>query len=146
HRSFVAFEKHQYQGARRPFVIAPSAFVQRHFAEDLSIGADQVQVLHCAIDPERFAATDRPARRDAARQSWGVGPSDVVALFVAMNSRRKGLGPLLRAVAVLPRREPFKLVVIGHPRTEAYQRLARRLKASDRVVFAGFHADPRGAY
>src|SRR5262249_54752292 len=52
----------------------------------------------------------------------------------------------LRAVAVLPRREPFKLVVIGHPRTEAYQRLARRLKASDRVVFAGFHADPRGAY
>jgi UDP-glucose:(heptosyl)LPS alpha-1,3-glucosyltransferase len=146
HRSFVAFERYQYLGARPPFVIAPSAFVQRHFAEDLGVGADQVRVLHCAIDPERFAATDRPARRDAARRAWGVGPSDVVALFVAMNYRLKGMDPLLRAVAVLPRRETFKLVVIGHPRTAPHQKLARKLKVSDRVIFAGFHADPRDAY
>jgi UDP-glucose:(heptosyl)LPS alpha-1,3-glucosyltransferase len=146
HRSFVAFERHQYRGARPPFVIAPSAFVQRHFAEDLGVPAGEVQVLHCAIDPERFAATDRPARRDRARRAWGVGPNDVVALFVAMNYRLKGLDPLLRAVAVLPRREAFKLVVIGHPKTAPHQKLADRLRASDRVVFAGFHADPRDAY
>ena len=32
-RSFTAFEKYQYRGGR-PFVIAPSGFVRRHFAED----------------------------------------------------------------------------------------------------------------
>ena len=29
-----------------------------------------------SIDPERFAATDRPARRDATRRAWGVEPVD----------------------------------------------------------------------
>jgi UDP-glucose:(heptosyl)LPS alpha-1,3-glucosyltransferase len=145
HRSFVAFERHQYTGPRPPFLIAPSAFVRRHFTEQLGIPADQVQILHCAIDPARFAATDRPARRDAARRRWGIDPSDTVALFVAMNYRLKGLEPLLRSVTRLPR-QGFKLVVIGHPKTAGYRRLAARLGISESVVFAGFHADPRDAY
>ena len=146
HRSFVAFERYQYTGARPPFILAPSNFVRRHFEEYLGIPADQVQVLHCAIDPGRFAATDRPARRGSARRRWDVGPSNTVALFVAMNYRLKGLEPLLRAVARLPSREGFKLVIIGHPRTGPYQRLAGRLGVSESVIFAGFHADPRDAY
>lgn len=146
HRSFVAFERHQYAGDHPPYVIAPSDFVRRHFLDDLGIVEDRVRVLHCAIDPERFAATDRPARRAAARQQWGVGPTDVVALFVAMNYRLKGLEPLLRAVAVLSHREAFRLVVIGHPRTAPYAALARRLGVTDNVIFAGFHSDVRDVY
>src|SRR5205823_11294939 len=100
HQSFALFERRQYLGEPRPFLIAPSGLVRRHF-EELGLAAEQVEVLHCAIPPGRITATDRPARRAVTRQSWEVDPSDTVALFVAMNHRLKGLAPLLHAVARL---------------------------------------------
>ena len=63
-----------------------------------------------------------------------------------MNYRLKGLEPLLHAVALLPREQPFRLIVVGHPRTIRYERLARRLNVDDRVVFHGFCAETRNAY
>jgi UDP-glucose:(heptosyl)LPS alpha-1,3-glucosyltransferase len=146
HLSFCAFERRQYLREPRPFLIANSGLVRRHFHAYLGVRPMEVPVLHCAIDPDRFAATDRPARRVATRQAWGVEPTDTVALFVAMNYRLKGLGPLLRAVARLPDRSRFRLAVVGHPDAAAYQRQARRLRITEVVRFLGFSADPRNAY
>ena len=144
--SFCRFERHQYLEGRRPFVIANSDFVRRHFQRYLGIDRSQVSVLHCAIDPDRFAATDRPARRVATRADWDVQPMDTVALFVAMNYRLKGLEPLLHGVARMPQREHFRLVVVGNPKTAPYRRLAERLGIADNVRFLGFSSDPRNAY
>jgi UDP-glucose:(heptosyl)LPS alpha-1,3-glucosyltransferase len=73
-----------------------------------------------------------------------------VALFAAMNYRLKGLQPLLHAVRCLVARHgtavPFRLVVVGHPDTRAYVRLARRLGIEDRVRFAGPCAEMASAY
>ena len=144
--SFCRFERHQYLEGRRPFVIANSDFVRRHFHRYLGIDRSQVSVLHCAIDPDRFAATDRPARRVATRTDWDVQPMDTVALFVAMNYRLKGLEPLLHGVARMPQRENFRLAVVGNPKTGPYRRLAERLGIADNVRFLGFSSDPRNAY
>ena len=146
HHSFRRFERRQYLDEPRPFVIAPSDLVRRHFGEELGLGADRVEVLHCAISPDRFIATDRPARRAATRQSWEVNPGDTVALFVAMNHRLKGLGPLLHAVARLPRRERFRLAVVGKPPPRSFRRLADRLNIAGQVRFAGYCPDVRDAY
>jgi UDP-glucose:(heptosyl)LPS alpha-1,3-glucosyltransferase len=145
HRSFLHFERRQYLASPAPFIIAPSNFVREHFQGDLGLSASQVQVLHCAVDPNRFAATDRPARRARLRQSWEVGPADTVALFVAMNHRLKGLVPLLHAVARLPRRERFRLAVVGKPAAGSLRRLAGRLGITEQVRFAGFVPDVRDA-
>ena len=148
--SFTRFERQQFLGGAGtpPFLIANSEFVRRHFRRYLGVPAERVAVLHCAIDPDRFAAIDRPARRAATRESWRVEPSDTVALFVAMNYRLKGLGPLLHAVARLPvpTRSRFRLAVVGSPQTAPYQRLAHRLGISNNVRLLGFSADPRNAY
>jgi UDP-glucose:(heptosyl)LPS alpha-1,3-glucosyltransferase len=146
HLSFSRFERHQYLSGRPPFVIAISDLVRRHFQDYLGIPRDRVEVLHCAIDPERFAAADRLSRRDTARRAWRVEAGDVAALFVAMNYRLKGLVPLLHAVARLPRPSRFRLVVAGDPRTAPYEALARRLGIAEQVRFVGFQADPRDAY
>ena len=63
-----------------------------------------------------------------------------------MNYRLKGLAPLLRAVALMPRNRPFRLAVVGHPKYGAYERLAHRLGITNRVVFLGHRDDPRDAY
>jgi len=84
-------------------------------------------VIHSAIDPARFSHADRLKLRQESRKEWGIANDEVVGLFVAMNYRLKGLEPLLRAVGLLPRASPFRLMVVGHPRFGAYARLAGRL-------------------
>jgi UDP-glucose:(heptosyl)LPS alpha-1,3-glucosyltransferase len=69
-----------------------------------------------------------------------------VGVFVGMNYRLKGLGPLLRAFAQVPRDHKVRLAVVGAERFERYKALARRLGVADRVNFLGFRPDPRDAY
>jgi UDP-glucose:(heptosyl)LPS alpha-1,3-glucosyltransferase len=145
-RSFRRLEAKQYLGAKRPFIVVNSRMVQRHFEEYYDIPASEVHVLPSAIDPERFAADDRPRRRIDERLRWGVVDDEIVALFVAMNYRLKGLAPLLHSLRHVSSSARFRLAVVGHPNYRRYERLARRLGVADRVKFLGFRADPRDAY
>lgn len=144
--SFRRLEQQQYLSQPRPIVLAISDMVQRHFQQYLGYSPSNVRVLRAAIDPERFTADDRPARRERERQAWFVHPNECVGLFVGMNYRLKGLAPLLRALVHVSRATPFKLAVVGAAKYSRYESLARSLGVSDRVRFLGFRADPRDAY
>lgn len=144
--SFRRLERQQYLSNPRPIVLAISRMVQQHFQQFLGIPPSNVRVLRAAIDPERFAANDRPTRRERERQAWGVKSDECVGLFVGMNYRLKGLAPLLRSLVHVPRECPFRLAVIGSRKYGRYESLARSLGVSDRVRFLGFRADPRDAY
>jgi UDP-glucose:(heptosyl)LPS alpha-1,3-glucosyltransferase len=146
HHAFTLLERRQYLGPDRPVLVANSRMVQRHFREHYGIPAEAVRVVHSAIDPGRFVEDDRPARRQAWRQRWGLGAGETVAAFVAMNYRLKGLEPLLHAVRLVPADPPFRLLVAGSPRTARWQRLARRLGVAERVRFVGHCPDPRNCY
>jgi UDP-glucose:(heptosyl)LPS alpha-1,3-glucosyltransferase len=127
-------------------VLAISEMTRRHFRELLGLSDPEVRVLYCSIDPERFAADDRPARRDRERRAWGVAPDEPVGLFVAMNYRLKGMAPLIRSLVHVPADRPFRIVVVGNANFRRYEALARRLGVRDRLVFLGFRSDPRDAY
>jgi UDP-glucose:(heptosyl)LPS alpha-1,3-glucosyltransferase len=146
HRAFTLLERRQYLGPVRSLVVVNSRMVQRHFLRHYGIGPERVRVVHAAIDPGRFAADDRGARRDALRRRHGIRPDETVGVFVAMNYRLKGLEPLLHAVRRLPRAKPFRLLVAGNPSTGRYERLARRLGVADRVVFLGYRSDAANCY
>jgi UDP-glucose:(heptosyl)LPS alpha-1,3-glucosyltransferase len=144
--SFAKLERKQYLGQNRPLIVVNSFMVQRHFEQHYGIPPEAVRVVRSAIDPGRFAAEDRFKRRHAERGRWMVFPEETVGLFVAMNYRLKGLGPLLNAVSLIPRDKPFTLVVVGHPNFRRYQRQTERLKIEDRVRFLGHRDDPRDCY
>jgi UDP-glucose:(heptosyl)LPS alpha-1,3-glucosyltransferase len=144
--SFRRLERRQYLTPPTPVILAISGMVERHFREFLGLTPPTVRVLHAAIDPERFTADDRPARRERERQAWGVSPDEAVGLFVGMNYRLKGLDPLLRSLVHVPTTTRFRLVVVGGARFGRYEALARKLGVIDRVRFLGFRADPRDAY
>jgi UDP-glucose:(heptosyl)LPS alpha-1,3-glucosyltransferase len=146
HWSFTLLERKQYLSARRPLIIVNSEMVRDHFGRYLGVPPQAVRVVRSAIDPNRFPEHDRPKRRVEGRERWGLHPRETVALFAAMNYHLKGLGPLLHAVARLPAEVPFRLLVLGHPRTGAYERLTRRLGVTHRVAFGGYCADMRTAY
>lgn len=144
--SFARLERRQYLGPRRPLVVVNSRMVRGHFEQYLGVAPESVRVVPSAIDPGRFAADDRPKRRHDERTRWGVDPNVPVGLFVGTNYRLKGLAPLLRAAALVPRGQSFRLAVAGSPREGRYRRLARSLGIADRVVFLGHRADPKDLY
>ncbi len=146
HWSFTLLERKQYQDSRRPLIVVNSHMVREHFQRFLGVPADSVRVIRSAIDPNRFVEQDRPRRRVEWRQRWGIMSDETVGLLAAMNYRLKGLEPLLHAVRLLPDEAPFRLLVVGSPRTSPYERLARRLGIAHRVHFAGHCADMRNAY
>ena len=146
HWSFTLLERRQYLGEHRPLVVVNSQMVRDHFQRYLGVPPQAVRVVRAAIDPDRFLEHDRPKRRVEGRERWGIRPEETVALFAAMNYRLKGLEPLLHAVRLLPAAPPFRLLVVGSPKTGPYERLARRLGIAGRVCFAGHCADMRNAY
>jgi UDP-glucose:(heptosyl)LPS alpha-1,3-glucosyltransferase len=146
HWSFSVLERRQYLGPDRPLVVVNSHMVRRHGQLFYGLDPASVRVVHAAVNPDRFVESDRPRRRLEWRQRWGIRPEETVAVFVAMNYRLKGLEPLLHAVRLLPDRPPFRLLVVGDPRTGRYERLAARLSVAGRVRFAGYHADARNYF
>lgn len=140
HWSFTFLERRQYV-THQPLVVVNSGMVRRHFQTYYGIEPDDVRVVRSAIDPDRFAQSDRLRRRLEWRQNWDLRPDDTAALFVAMNYRLKGLDPLLHAMARLQSRKRLRLLVVGHGRNGRWKRLARRLDIADRVRFLGPRSD-----
>jgi UDP-glucose:(heptosyl)LPS alpha-1,3-glucosyltransferase len=146
HRSFARLERHHLFDSTPPLLVVNSALVRDHAARYYAIPPERVRVIHNAIDPDRFNERDRPRLRTEERRRWGVGPGEVVAAFVGVNYRLKGLEPLLHALACLPAEAPLRLAVAGGPKDGPWQQLARRLGVARRVVFLGPVADVRRVY
>src|SRR5262249_32447180 len=132
--------------AKRPLIVVNSEMVRRHFLQYYGIAPDELRVVRSAIDPARFEEHDRPRRRLEWRHQWGIGPEETVGLFLAMNYRRKEPDPVLQAVHRVPAEHPFRLLVVGNPRTAKYEGLARRLGIGHRVCFAGHCSESRNCY
>ena len=104
------------------------------------LDASRVRVLHPGVDLARFTSPDRAACRAVVRERHGIGPSEVVALFVGMNFEVKGLGPIIEAVAKAKARRPgadLRLLVVGKGDSAEYRSLATSLGIGDAVIFAG---------
>lgn len=90
-----------------------------------------------AVDAERF----RPGPRTALRARHGVGPEDVVLLFVGSLERSKGTEELLRAFAQARATLPtLKLWLVGPASTERlalHERLIRELAVEPHVELWG---------
>jgi UDP-glucose:(heptosyl)LPS alpha-1,3-glucosyltransferase len=140
HWSFRFVEHRQYV-TNHPLIVTNSRMVREHFHQYYGIHPEDVRVVHSAIDPDRFAQADRPRRRLEFRQEWNLKPNDVVALFVAMNYRLKGIEPLLHAVSRLRHDDRFRLLIVGNAKTAPWQRLARRLGVESQVRFLGPRKD-----
>lgn len=145
HWSFSLLERRQYVSSR-PLIVAISGMVRDHFRHYYHISADDLRVVHAAIDEDRFAHADRPRRRLEFRDQWGIRPEDTTALFLAMNYRLKGIEPLLHAVAHLGNRERFRLLIAGGPRTSRWEQLAARLGVADSVRLLGPRHDVHHCY
>ncbi len=112
-----------------------------------SYGADpqRISLVPCGVDLDRF----RPGDRGAARARLGLPVDEFIVLQLGRLVPRKGIDNVVRALAMLPRHWPARLVVVGGdsdapnevltPEIGRLRRLAADHGVADRVHFAGRH-------
>jgi UDP-glucose:(heptosyl)LPS alpha-1,3-glucosyltransferase len=79
-------------------------------------------------------------QREPVRRELGISEEDRVLVFVANEAERKGLEPLLRALAELPQKN-IHLLAVGRLPAATWAPVVDRLGLGDRVHFTG----PSGA-
>jgi len=95
---------------------------------------ERVLTIRNGIDTDAFAPAAHRAQAAALRSSLALGEHELVAAFVAGEWGRKGLAPLLRALALA---DGWALVVAGGGDERAYRALADSLGVAARVRWLG---------
>jgi UDP-glucose:(heptosyl)LPS alpha-1,3-glucosyltransferase len=136
-RMMARVERTLINSVKRPLVLCLSDAMKlsvRNYYPSLT-DADLVTLMN-AVDLQKFNPSLRPAVRDQTRSKLGLNKEHIVALIVAQDFERKGVG---EAIMALPRaRVPnLRLVVVGGDDPTEYLKLAAAWKVTDRVIFAG---------
>ncbi len=126
-------------------VVAISSAVAAHLLADQPSLSSRLTVIHDAVDSKRFHPDNDGSR---LRQTWNVGPSDVLVGMVGRISAWKGQEVFLRALAQARVRAPELRGVIVGDIVPGETRLKQSLLAlsadlglTEQVVWAGFCAD-----
>jgi UDP-glucose:(heptosyl)LPS alpha-1,3-glucosyltransferase len=144
HRYVMDAEKRMFDSARLKRVICISRMVQDEIHERFGLPRERLPVIYNAIDPEVWSPW-LARHRDEVRARYGIARDACVFLIVGSEYARKGVGRAIEALAQVP--APAHLLVVGKDRHPArYMSLARHLRVTDRVTFAGPQADPRPFY
>ncbi|MEJ2374255.1 MAG: glycosyltransferase [Pseudolabrys sp.] len=137
----------QWAYPRADALVALSKGVGRELIADYGLDPARVTTIHNPVDIESWRR-----RADAARKAgppWsefaGAGP---VLVAVGRLIRQKGFDLLLRALARCEGAgKSARLVIVGEgPERPALEALARELSIAERVLMAGFAADPTAWY
>lgn len=133
----------QRQFTAKSNVIAVSHLVREWLLQAYpALSPERVTVVYNRSDSTRFfppTPQKRTVERAAlASRSMNAMDGALEPVFIgtaSTNFELKGVGPLIRALALLP--EQVMLFVAGGREHGAYRRLAKKLGVADRVVFCG---------
>ena len=120
---------------RATSVVVLSEFTRSLLREDRPDWAERAVLAPGGVDVERFQPADGPA---AARARLGLEGEGELLVTVRRLEARMGLEPLLHAVALLRRRRPVRLAVVGSGSLAGrLERLRCDLGLGDAVLLAG---------
>jgi UDP-glucose:(heptosyl)LPS alpha-1,3-glucosyltransferase len=145
HRFVAGIERRMFASARLKAVICNSAMVKDEIRAWFGVPEHKLHVIYSGVDTDRFHARLRTEGRERARRELGVPPEATVFLYVGSGFERKGVQPLLEAMAGLAPQSHL-LVVGKDKRAGAFAREAVRLDVASRVHFTGPLKDVTGAY
>lgn len=128
-----------------PFkVVSLSGLVREEIHRVYGFPKERIEVVTNGVDLERFHPRNGARDRAAVRGELGIPGDAPTVLFVGIGWERKGLGPILEAVAARPEHH---VVVAGRDREEGrFRALAARLGVEGRAHFVGARTDVERFY
>ncbi|MDQ5984333.1 MAG: N-acetyl-alpha-D-glucosaminyl L-malate synthase [Syntrophus sp. SKADARSKE-3] len=138
-RATIAVEKKMVEGGCRRF-LAVSGLTKEIFLREYPMAPEKVPIIHPGITIRETTAVQAERDREEVRRHYGIGPADIVILFVSMNFDIKGLDAVLaglgRFVEGNPQ-APVKLLIAGKGNESHYKRLSQKLGIAERLIFTG---------
>ncbi|MDF3059539.1 MAG: hypothetical protein K0R17_3754 [Rariglobus sp.] len=139
HRTILKLEDNIFEAAHTGVIVTNSELSKTIILANHPFPAERIHVVYNGVDLKTFAP------------SVGMPPPEpdggARLLFVGQDFKRKGLGPLVRAMAVLKSDGvKCRLRVVGRDKTEPYERLARELGTADVISFEGPSGKIQEAY
>ena len=132
----------------RPQIIAISEMVRDDMVSFYGVDKDVIELVYNGIDTERYNIGLRERLRGPLRESLGLKEEDIAFVFMSYDLRKKGIAPLIDAVAQLRRSKVgrFKLLVVGEKPHPALSRRISDLDLEETVIFAGPTKSPGEYY
>jgi glycosyltransferase involved in cell wall biosynthesis len=132
-----------FRANRTAAFVGVSEGVAEELRESYPALAERVRCIHNGVDTTTFApgARDREAR--ALREQLAIADDRLVAVFVGSEWERKGLEPLIRALASA---SAWDVVVAGGGDRARYERLADSLGVGRAIHWLGVTSDVQLVY
>ncbi len=136
HRVLLALERDYFSSTAERVVLCTSTQEVDDLAHFYKVPRELMHVVPNGFDPLVFNPARRHQLRQAARHRLGMREEDISVLLVANEWHRKGLGPLLEAVAAVsdPR---IRIDLVGRLPPTGYTELASHLGLSERTHWHG---------
>jgi UDP-glucose:(heptosyl)LPS alpha-1,3-glucosyltransferase len=136
-------ERACYRANRSAKFVCASEGVADDMREHFPDTADGLITIHNGVDTDTFAPGLRQDEARDLRAAHEIADGRLVAAFVGSEWERKGLEPVIRALALAP---DWDLVVAGGGDREHYQQLADSLGVGRAVHWLGVTSDVQVVY
>jgi len=120
-------------------VIAVSRSVREELAHFYGLDGARIPVVYNGVDPAVYHPERRNEWRLQVRREFGISADAPTLLFVGA-FERKGLRYVIEAMRLIPDLRA-RLLVVGRGMGSGWSAIAAGAGVTDRVVFAGHHAD-----
>lgn len=148
HDYTVEAERAMFAHANLRAVICNSKMVAKEIQAEYGVTADKLHVVYNGVDLVGFTRENVVKSREKIRNQFAIPQEAPLILYVGSGYQRKGVAPLLQAMAQPELRASGSwLAVVGADKhQQRYQRLAENLGVADRVIFAGAQKDVAAWY
>jgi len=140
HLAYLWLEKKQFTYQKNRLLIAVSNNVRRNVQRNYGLPDKIFRLAYPGVNADQFSPQKNDELRNQTRSQLGISKDEVVILFVGTEFKRKGLGPLLEAYALLPEAKT-RLIIAGGGDTSKYTRLAQNFGIANTVTFLGLVGD-----
>ena len=145
HRLLLYLERRIFALDTARHVVAISARGKSEISDLHGTPADRITVVYNGVDLDRFHPDNRARWRSATRSALGIPSEAWLVAFVGSGFERKGLGPLLDAMARLGDRRA-QVLVAGKGRSERYREAIGRLGLASAVTWTAPRPDVERIY
>ncbi len=146
HRYTLAAERQMFTDSRLKAVICISELVRDDIRRFYGVADEKLHVIYNGIDLERYHPRLADEHRHSVRQQHSIPEDAPLFIYVGSGFERKGVGPLLQAVAQAHNPAIHLLVVGADKHLTRYRQQANQLGLGKRVIFTGGLPDVRPAY
>ncbi len=136
-------ESAPFRMARLPRIIAISKMVREDYVSYYDVKPEMIDLVYNGVDPKRFSAEGNCEDRAMIRNELGIPDTDVLFLFASYELNKKGIIPLIQALAHLQaqRHSDFRLVVAGGLPSKRINSLVDKLGIGPLIHFLGPRKD-----